>query len=540
MDSDHYYKMETHKRSSLLLGCMLFVCFLIIGCDSRRDIVTDPAMSPIIVPFDLSYDAQTGRVVLDWEYLGVEPPARFRLLRVEREGIHFLNWQDLPDPIRAVDERADVWDVEPVADMELNAGEKYAYIMRTETVFNRPSEASFGQVQIPGARLEDVILAPEKSTATIVWHLPMGVPQKLELVRESQDETPPVIYTLSDLSDTIFVDVLPKGNANYRYLLRNTMDHGVVLESRAYVLEAYQQFLPFQESEPSDTHVFLTPSMSFSSDVLALIATEEFISVRDLGISGYIINPFELPVKNRTQLNLRSLSLAVTPIGKPQFSRRLLAGIMSESRNVQLSAFVFDDGVFVEVPWQYTDWVVDNVNLPTAIFVGPDGIIWVGVGQMLRAFASEGEGVVEVGKLDLNLSGDIQGLVAFDSGLWFVTTDGQVWKSSASIDLNGGLSSLFWEQVLLPVDAYPISVSGNAKTVFVLDQAQGRVLAFDFDGQLGLWWQGLDGLDLNRGGLAISRTGDAYVWDAQNQMVSLKMKRHLLKNFLIQKIRWRI
>ena len=535
MDSDKNNKWQKWNLSGFISWGLLYALFITlfmgVGCGSRRDIPTDPAVSPVIVPFDLSYDKQTGRVVFDWEYLGVEPPTRFRFLRVEREGIHFLNWQDLPEPIRAADERADVWDVEPVVDMELNAGEKYAYIIRTETAFARPAEAPLGQIQIPGARLEDIFLAPEKGTATLVWHLPLGVPQKLELVRESHDDTAPLVYILPNLSDTTFVDVLPKGNTTYRYFLRNTMDHDVVLESRAYVLEAYQQFLPFQESEPLDTHVFLTPSMNFSSDVLALVATEQFISVRDLGLNGYIVNPFELPVKNREKLNLPSLSLAVTPIGKPQRSRRLLAGIMPETRDVQLSAFIFEGDAFVEVPWQYTDWVVDNVNLPTAMFVGPDGTIWVGIGQTLRAFVSEGDGVVEVGTLDLNLSGHVQSLVVFDSGMWVVTTDGQVWKSSPVIDVTGGLMPPLWEQVVLPVDAFPLSVSGNDRAVFVLDQAQGRVLAFDFDGQPGLWWQGLDGLDLGQGGLAVSRDGNVYVWDAQNQMALFRNETALIEKF---------
>ena len=516
---------------SLFKVGLCLLCMLMIGCGSRRDIPTDPAISPIIVPDDLRYEEQIGAVVLDWEYLGIHPPTRFRFLRVERDGIQFLNWKDLPAPTRMVNEGVDVWEVDSVMDDALKSGEDYGYIMRTETDLKRPSEEPLGRIQIPGARIEDIVLAPEKNTATLVWHLPAGTPQKLELLRQINDDVSQVVSTLNNFSDTTFVDVLLEGNAAYRYVLRNTMDHSVVLESRAFVMEAYPRLALFQESEPVNTHLFLTPSRSVSSALLALVATESFFAVRDLSVVGYIINPRELPVQNHDQFNFRSLSLAVTPIGRPSTSLKLLAGVLPETKAVQLAAFFSEDDVFVETSWQYADWFVSDPQASTAVFVGPDGTIWVGVEKVLRAFVAGDDGVVEVGQFSVDFSGDIHSLAVFESGIWVVTTNGQVWRSSPTSGVVDGGGTLVWEQVVLPVDAYPIGVSGNDKVVFVLDKTQGRVLGFDFDGQPGLWWRGLDDLNLDSGGLAVSRTGDVYVWDALNQMALFKNTPAFLEPF---------
>lgn len=529
------YKRWRSARLPFFYGmslCILFLCsFIMGGCDSRRDLPTDPVIAPVIVPFDLAYDDQTGTVVLDWEYLGVNPPVRFRFLRVEREGIRFLDWADLPMSSRPVEERADVWDMDPVVDAVPNAGEEYAYIMRTETAFERSSESPLGQVQIPGARLENIVLHSESSTATIKWSIPTGAPRQMELLRQVSDEAPLVVHQSNRLTDTTFVDVLPEGNVTYRYVLRNSMDHGVVLDSRAFILQTYPQLSAFQVSEPLDTHVFLTPSMNFTSDILVLLANENFVAVRGLRVTGYVPDPQELPLQNREQLNLGSLSVSVTPIGKPRMTRTLLVGILPERRDVQLSAFVLDRDNFVEIPWQYQAWSVDNPNMSTTTFVGPDGTIWVGVGKVLRAFRSEGDGVVEVGHFDLNISGGLKDLIAFESSLWIVTTDGQVLKSSFMQDAIDGATSLAWESVALPAGAQVMSISGHDQAIFALDHATGRVLVFDFDGSLGLWWRGLDGLDLSDGGLAVSRQGDVYVWDVQNQMVLFKNVPAFLEKF---------
>ena len=69
--------------------------------------------------------------------------------------------------------------------------------------------------------------------------------------------------------------------------------------------------------------------------------------------------------------------------GSPAAPYVLLGGILSETREVQLSAFQEmqlgpSQWRISEISWQYEDWRVADSELPTAMAVAPDGTIWVG------------------------------------------------------------------------------------------------------------------------------------------------------------------
>ena len=275
-----------NRTASILLSCLL----VFAGCDSRRDLVNDPANSPIVVPLDLRYDEGQNAVVLEWEYLGIEPATRYQIWRVERDGIHRFPWRDLPVPSREANRRADVWEMMPIAHFDIQAGEKYRYSLRTETAGLRPARAPVGAVQIPGARLENIQFLPEEGTATVNWHLPAGVPRRYELLRSVDDAAAQVIFQSEDPAVASFTDVLIEGNRKYTYRLRNTMDRDVVLESREMFIYPYQRRLDFNIVEAPNVFVALTPAAAFGSPALALLATSDAISVRDLNQTGYVGN----------------------------------------------------------------------------------------------------------------------------------------------------------------------------------------------------------------------------------------------------------
>ena len=137
------------NRVTYFLLCLL----LVAGCESRRDLATDPANSPVVVPFDLRYDEEQNAVVLEWEYLGIEPAVRYQIWRNERDGWRGFPWQDLPAPSREVNRRADVWEMMPIAHFDIQAGEQHRYSLHTETAGKKPARAPVGTVQIPGALL---------------------------------------------------------------------------------------------------------------------------------------------------------------------------------------------------------------------------------------------------------------------------------------------------------------------------------------------------------------------------------------------------
>ena len=498
-----YFDME-NSATYFLLFLLLFA-----GCDTRRDLVYDPANSPIVFPLDLRYDGGQNAVIIDWEYLGIEPAARYQIWRVERDGIHTFSWQNLPAPLRQVNRRADVWDMMPIVDSAIYAGEKYSYILRTETAGLRSAEAPVGEVQIPGARLETIHFLSDKGTATVNWHLPIGVLRRYELLRSVDDAAAQVIFQSEDPAVASFTDVLIEGNHKYTYRLRNTMDRDVVLDSRDMSLHPYKRRIDFNIIEVPNAFVTLTPA-TFGSPALALIATSDAISVRDLNQMGYVGDPRVLSVPNRMGLRLESLSVAAISAGSPVV---LLGGILSETKEVQLSAF--QNGVSA-ISWQYKDWRVVDSELPTAMTVAPDGTIWVGVGQRLKVFSFDINTIAELGSYDMGIEGAIRSLAFLGSDIWMVTTQGEVFRT----DTRHLGPQPVWKEVALPAGVFAVWVGSDPNAIFVL--ARDRVMVFNAEGQSVLRWGGLDDLILDSAGLVVAEFEEVYVWDAQNHIVLFK------------------
>ncbi|MXZ08622.1 MAG: hypothetical protein F4Y79_04185 [Gemmatimonadetes bacterium] len=494
-----------------LLGLLLFA-----GCDSRRDLATDPANSRIVVPFDLRYDGEQNAVVLEWEYLGIEPVARYRFWRSERDGWRGFPWRDLPAPSREANPRADVWEMMPIAHFDIQAGEQHRYSLHTETAEKKPARATIGSVQIPGAILETIQFLPEEGTATVNWHLAAGVPRRYELLRSVDDAAEQVIFQSEDPTVASFTDVLIEGNRKYTYRLRNTMDRDVVLDSREMFIYPYQRRLNFNIVEAPNVFVALTSATTFASPALALLATSDAISIREVDHTGYEGDPRVLPVPNRAGLRLESLSVVAVSAGIRVLPTVLLSGILSETREVQFSAFRSTQLRISEIPWQYEDWRVADSELPTAMAIARDGTIWVGVGQRLKAFSFNVNTIIERGSYDTGIEGAIRSLAVLGSDIWMVTTLGEVFRTDTS---HMG-SQPIWEEVVLPDGVFSVWVGSGPRAVFVL--TRDRVMVFNADGQPVLRWRVLDDLVLDPAGLAISHDGGVYVWDAQNRIVQFK------------------
>ena len=503
------------NRTTYFLFCLL----LFTGCDSRRDLATDPANSPVVVPFDLRYDEEQNAVVLEWEYLGIEPAVRYQFWRNERDGWRRFPWQDLPAPSREANRRADVWEMVPIAHFDIQAGEQHRYSLRTETAGKKPARAPVGAVQIPGALLVDIQFLPEEGTATVNWHLPAGVPRRYELLRSVDDAAAQVIFQSEDPSVASFTDVIIEGNRKYTYRLRNTMDRDVVLESREMFIYPYQRRLNFNIVEAPNVFVALAPAAAFTrSPALALLATSDAISIREANPIEHVYGTRVLPVPNRAGLRLESLSFAAMATEIRVIPTVLLCGILSETREVQFSAFqevqlALSQWRISEIPWQYEDWRVADSELPTAMAIARDGTIWVGIGQRLKAFSFNVNTIIERGSYDTGIEGTIQSLAALGSDIWMVTTQGEVFRTDTS---HMG-SQPVWEEVVLPPNVFSVWVGSSPRAVFVL--ARDRVIVFNADGQPVLQWSLLDDLVLDPVGLVVSQPGGVYVWDAQNRVV---------------------
>ena len=80
--------------------------------------------------------------------------------------------------------------------------------------------------------------------------------------------------------------MLIEGDRKYTYRLRNTMDRDVVLESREMFIYPYQRRLNFDIVEAANVFVALTSATTFASPALALLATSDAISIREVNSYG--------------------------------------------------------------------------------------------------------------------------------------------------------------------------------------------------------------------------------------------------------------
>ena len=404
----------------------------------------------------------------------------------------------------------------PIAHFDIQAGEQHRYSLHTETADKKPARATVGSVQIPGARVENIQFLPEEGTATVNWHLAAGVPRRYALLRAVDDAAEQVIFQSEDPTVASFTDVIIEGNRKYTYRLRNTMDRDVVLDSREMFIYPYQRRFNFDIVEAANVFVALTSATTFASSALALLATSDAISIREVDHTGYEGAPRVLPVPNREGLRLESLSVVAVSAGIRVLPTVLLSGILSETREVQFSAFRSTQLSISEIPWQYDAWRVADSEMPTAMAIAPDGTIWVGIGRRLKAFSFNVNTIVERGSYDTGIVGAIQSLAVLGSDIWMVTTQGEVFRTDTS---HMG-SQPVWEEVVLPNGVFPVWIGSGPRAVFVL--ARDRVIVFNADGQPVLRWRFLDDLALNSVGLVVSHDGGVYVWDAQNHIVLFK------------------
>ena len=211
-----------------------------------------------------------------------------------------------------------------------------------------------------------------------------GVPRRYELLRAVDDAAAQVIFQSEDPTVASFTDVIIEGNRKYTYRLRNTMDRDVMLDSREMFIYPYQRRLNFNIVEAPNVFVALTSATTFASPALALLATSDAISIREVDHTGYEGDPRVLPVPNRAGLRLESLSVVAVSAGIRVLPTVLLSGILSETQEVQFSAFRSTQLSISEIPWQYDAWRVVDSELPTAITIARDGTIWAGIGRRLK------------------------------------------------------------------------------------------------------------------------------------------------------------
>jgi len=406
-----------NKRRYLDIGQFVILGFLVfLGCKAERDMPTDPRNDPYVFSQEIAYKDQEGVVSIRWEYLGIEPISRFRLLRLEREGLIPLDWVT-NQVTRAVSHRADVWDMENAIDAQVNAGENYAYIIRAENAKGIITEGPAGNVQIHGANIQKIELDVLNAKVNIDWQIMAGSPRKFELYRKIEDQQTEQVFQTNNNGTTHFVDGVKQGNRVYHYWLRNFFDHDVILDSRILRLLPYVRNQNLNVTVPSEAYVALAPGQAFGQPLIMLAATQSSSTLQRLNFLGTSLPPVTLNMPNQSLLNHRSISLAVTPVGRPSIPRLLITSVIPDAKRVQLNAFTILGDRAIESAWDTPIWSIDDPEVSTAIAVAPNGTIVVIAGTTLRYFIPNATGLEFGGEMELALSHSVRHATATDDGL---------------------------------------------------------------------------------------------------------------------------
>lgn len=493
---------------------LLTICLgFFVGCEAPRDMPTDPRNAPFLISQDITY--QEGKVSIRWEYMGLDPVSRFRLVRLEREGLHPLEWVTA-QLTRDVSPRSDVWEMQDAIDAKLNAGESYAYFIRAENVHGALAEGLGGNVQIPGATVENVSLDILNGTATINWQTQAGVPIKFELFRQVGNAPSEQIFQTADMGETRFVDGITLGNRAYRYWVRNFLNNDVVLDSRTMQLWPYLRNGDYNVIAPVGAYASLAQGQAFGQPLIMLTATQNEMALQKLNFFGTAFLPIALPVPNQSALQPASVSLAVTPTGQPRSPHVLVTGVLPDEKRVQLSAFTILGDIAIEAPWDNAVWSVENGDVKTAITVAADDVILVIAGTELRLYVPNTDGIQKGGVLDLGLPSAVHQVIAFDEGVWVVLQDGRVWRSPPVWDAQGRTVAPMWTSVEGITQA--VGIGQKDGIIYVVDGTQNQVKTFNFEGQAGLWWDGMDDLNLGDVALSVALNGDVYMRDANGKL----------------------
>ena len=512
--------MGNKARDVRVSGCLLLAVLLVSGCvESIRDNLQDPVLKPLVIPKGVDFDAGDGTVVVRWEYVGREV-TRFRMFRRNfRTGVFDTgDWIDLPaSGGESPSVRTDVQPITTFRDADsLWAGETYAYEVEVEDRGATADPTFLGEAQIPGVRIQEIVLNLGRASAEVALVRPSPVPTAYDLVRQVDGGPAEVVLQSEGQATVAFTDGGLEGNRAYRYFVRNRLPDGRELESLDASRSFYLLDTSWQAPTPPEGELRLATAQALGSDILALAAGPEGVVVRQFTYDGVGSGVRELTFGDARRLSPPSVSVAVPEIGRRQV---LLSSVVPETRRVLLIAFALAGPV--QIPWSYGVWEVSDPDARTAIAVGPEGNVFVVADDRLRVFTPQ---LSEVGEIGLGMQASIDGLAVDRESFWVLLSgDRRLLRSGPVLDGEAGLRQPRWQEVLLPPDARPIAVANDpGRAMFVLDAEGRQVLVFSPEGERITRW-GLDGLDFQGGegldgGLAVLRGISVTVWDAPGQV----------------------
>ena len=242
---------------SLKIWLLLFsIGFLQCGKSSDHSLGPTSSGGEVSIQLlSVVYQPDKGAVLIQWDQTGDAGKGNFHIQRKASGGDFAEIGQKAAD---GSDSEAGVFSF---LDTEALAGERMYYrVVRLE---DKQALSNVLNTQIPGARLVDVGLDPERAAVRVRWTPDMEQGVAYEVVRRIGEGTEAVVHRTGDVGEEEFVDGPIVGNEVHSYWIRTLTQGGTKLESR-----------------PRETGLYLT---SYSTQFTIVPGTSVRLAIGSIG-----------------------------------------------------------------------------------------------------------------------------------------------------------------------------------------------------------------------------------------------------------------
>lgn len=452
---------------------LVFACAagILIGCyNPQRDLSIDPYNTPLIHITDVVYEANTGMVVVQWEYLGQKRVENFVLQRRDNISV----FRDVKRSSGA-DAQGRYATVGTFRDDELIAGERIQYRVTAEHSVGGLVHSSDVEILIPGAGLREMRRNPVAFTVQLGWEAEAGEVVTYEVVRAPAGGDYETLFVTQDPQQTFFEDRSIADNRLYTYAIRSYLSTGVQHTSRSVRVQFYREagrYIVDPLRGTTERMKISAADPAGEADVLALIVRPDQTSLSrlrhtlnvDIPDRPHILRHLvgtSFPQLNdlvSQSVDLAGPSLTGLRVVSPH---TYIGGIDSVGRVVAVGIELVNNTTVWHIP---DNWMSASSQVRLAqddqkrVYVATDG--------QLRAYSAEGP---SVGTFDLE-HGNPMDIAIHNGVIWVAWTNG---IQRGILHFSGErLSNITWEVVLHPQIEPRAFALNTAGQIFVLDRTQ--------------------------------------------------------------------
>lgn len=454
---------------------LVFACAagILIGCyNPQRDLSIDPYNTPLIHIIDAVYEANTGMVAVQWEYLGQKRVENFVLQRRDISGFRNI------ERTSGTSTNGRYATAGVFQDSELFAGERLQYRVVAEHSEGGQVSTSAVEVLIPGAGLREIRRNPVAFTVQLGWEAEAGEVVTYEVIRAPAGGDYETIFVTQDAQQTSFSDRSIPDNRPYVYAIRSHLSTGVKHTSRSVRMQFYREVGRYVVDPliGANERMRLSIADPYSeADMLALIVRP------NQTLFFYLQHTLSVDMSNTLSHHLVSSDAQNAGYFRPKsvdlvgpssleevgaFSRAYISGLDSIGR-VGIVRIEWSRNIRTQWAPSFLNWVSASSHVRLA--QDSQRRFYIATGGQLRVYSVARS---PVGAFDLEYKDPVD--IAVHKGvIWIAWING---IQRGLLHFSGErLSNITWEVVLHPQiepRAFALNAAGQ---IFVLDRTQIHV-----------------------------------------------------------------